>query len=116
MNDLRKGKDFGGIIMVDDSGEEHKYPFVLSPIEELPDDIYSNHVIVNHTPHEFNIYFNRITTPLSAEQIPKDKKIKMKTVAKIVIAPSLMEQLINTLKINLENFKKGIPADEPNSK
>lgn len=117
MNDNKKQeKDLGGIIFVDDFGKENKYPFVLTTINELPDDIYSNHVIVSNTPHEFTILFNIIQTPFSIDQIPKDKKIKIKTVAKIIIPKTLMEQLIKALQINLDNSKKGFLTDESHSK
>lgn len=109
MNEKNRKKldlGIGGITLVDKEGKEKNYPFALPPFDEMPKEIYSNHVIINHTQHEFNLFFSRMQTPITKNQFPEDGNLRLPIVAKIVIPPSLIESLIKALKDNFDKFKK----------
>jgi len=101
-----KPLDLGGFIFVDEYGNEEKIPFVLPELEKVPEGIYANHVVINHTPFEFNLLFGRMQSPMSKEQMPKNKKIEIPLVAKIILPPEIARQLRDILAANIENFEK----------
>ena len=68
--------------------------------EKEAEGIYSNLVLVSHSPHEFVIDFARLLPGLA----------KAKIASRIIIAPTHMAALIQTLKENLENYERTFGA------
>jgi hypothetical protein len=107
MNDKKKEKipfDIGGMIFINEKNEETQYQFVLPQYDEMPEEIYSNHIIVNHSPTEFNLFFTRINPPISKTHIPKENDIKLKVLSRINLPPKIIQGLIDALAKNLETF------------
>lgn len=63
--------------------------------------VYANFVSVTTGPHECNITFCQIE-PL---EVQKDS-IPARTVAKVAIPHSLVEEMVNAITTNFNNFKK----------
>lgn len=97
--------DIGGIIMVDDKGNEKRFPFEFPNYEDQPKEIYSNHVIINHTQTEFNLFFARINPIISQSQIPKGKGTKLDIVARITLPSQIISGLIKAFESNLKKFE-----------
>lgn len=87
------------------------------PIEwVVPDDLegeYATHVVVQHTGHEFNIFFFEAKQPLLAgsdeqkqEKLENISEIEAECVAKITVAASRFPSLVQVFQENLENFKQ----------
>ncbi len=84
-----------------------QYKLVLPPIEKMPPDIYSNHMVVSHGPHEFTLYFSRMEAPTSMHQLPQESDIiELPVYAKIIIPLTLMRSVIRALQQNLETCEK----------
>ena len=96
----------GGIIAVDDKGGERKIPYELPSYDEQPEAIYANHVIVSHTQSEFNLFFSRINPIVTNNQIPKGKTAKLDIVARIILPPKIMPDLIKAFESNLKKFEE----------
>lgn len=64
--------------------------------EKEAEGIYSNLVLVSHSPHEFVIDFARMLPGVP----------KAKVGARIIVAPSHMQALIQTLQDNLSRFER----------
>ena len=64
--------------------------------EKEADGIYSNLVLVSHSPHEFVLDFARMLPGLP----------KAKVAARIIVGPSHMLSLIQTLQDNLARYER----------
>jgi Protein of unknown function (DUF3467) len=64
--------------------------------EKEAEGVYSNLVLVSHSPHEFVIDFARLLPGVP----------KAKIASRVIVAPTHMAALINTLKENLENYER----------
>jgi hypothetical protein len=106
------GLGIGGIIFEDEKGKVVKMPFEVPLFEEMPKEVYANMAIVNHSKHEFNIYFSRVETPVTRNQIPKKDNYTLPIVAKIVVPPSLIENLIKALEKNYKTFLEDLNKPE----
>ncbi len=68
--------------------------------EKEAEGIYSNLVLVTHSPHEFVIDFARLLPGLP----------KAKIASRIIVTPSHMAALITTLRENLDNYERSFGA------
>lgn len=68
--------------------------------EKEAEGIYSNLVLVSHSPHEFVIDFARLLPGLP----------KAKIASRVILSPSHMPALIQTLRENLENYERTFGA------
>lgn len=64
--------------------------------EKEADGIYSNLVLVSHSPHEFVLDFARMLPGIP----------KAKVAARIIVGPSHMVSLIQTLQDNLARYER----------
>lgn len=64
--------------------------------EEAGQGVYSNFVIVSHSPSEFVLDFTRILPGLK----------KAKVYSRIILAPTHAKLLLRTLKDNIEKYEK----------
>ena len=76
--------------------------------EDLP-VIYANQLYISHGGEtEFHLLFGHLSPPLTVglteDELPD--MIKVKPVAKIVLAPKVMRGFVDALNINLEKFDK----------
>lgn len=81
----------------------------------VPDDLegkYATNVLVQHTRHEFVIYFFEVEQPLlSGPEKQREKKlesiseIEAECVAKITISASRFPEIVQTFQRNFEKFK-----------
>jgi len=99
------GSDIGGIVLIGEDGKEKKFPFELPEFESMPEELYSNHVIINHTNTEYNLFFTRINPVISKSHIPKGRSAKLDVVARIVLPPQVIEGLISALEKNYKDYK-----------
>lgn len=87
------------------------------PIEwVVPDDLegeYATHVVVQHTGHEFNIYFFEAKQPVLAgsedqkrEKLENISSIEAECVAQITVSASRFSDMVQVFQENLENFQK----------
>jgi hypothetical protein len=115
MDDKKKkdlGLGIGGVIFEDEKGEIVKMPFELPPFEDIPKEVYSNMAIVNHSKHEFTLYFSRVETPVTKNQIPKKGSYILPIVAKIVVPPSLIKSLFKALEKNYKTYLEDLNKPE----
>ena len=96
----------GGIIMVDDNGIEKRFPFELTNYEDQPREIYSNHVIINNSPTEYNLFFTRINPIISKNQAPSGKSAKLEVVARITLPPKIIPGIIKALENTYKKFEE----------
>jgi hypothetical protein len=68
--------------------------------EKEAEGIYSNLVLVSHSPHEFVIDFARLLPGLP----------KAKIASRIIVTPTHMSAIIQTLKDNLDNYERTFGA------
>jgi len=68
--------------------------------EKEAEGIYSNLVLVSHSPHEFVIDFARLLPGLP----------KAKIASRVIVTPTHMAAIIQTLKDNLENYERTFGA------
>jgi len=111
MNKNIKGKemlksDIGGFMVVDEKGKEKLLPFKLPNYEEQPKEIYSNHVIINHTPTEFNLFFTRINPIITKNQIPKGHSAKLEVVARITLPAQIIPGFLKAFETIFNQFKE----------
>ena len=91
----------------DDPGED---PNVTIPVENyLPEDaptLYSDGMVVVHTPNEFVISFLQTEFPLAVgkEELEKVKLLKRKCVAGIIMSPAQFEATAEALQTNLKKY------------
>lgn len=87
----------------EEKAEEIELEIKLRIPEELEEGRYSNYVNVGHSLHEFHIFFGQIRTP---KQPSGDKIAYADAVAHIIIAPTVMAEVIKALSKNYERYKK----------
>jgi hypothetical protein len=84
--------------MVDDKSPKN-------PVQVINDEsvkrVYANFVSVNTSPHECNITFCQIE-PLDIQK----NLVPARTVAKVAIPNSLVEETLNVIATNFQNLKK----------
>jgi hypothetical protein len=79
------------------------YPEVTE--EDKP--LYSNAILVNHTPWDFALHFCNVSTPIAPGVVPPaGLEIKAKKVAIINIPAPLVKGLINALQTNLARYEE----------
>jgi len=89
---------------------------VTVPIETyFPDDLqtkYSTHMAVQHTQHEFTIFFFEahpfpvVGTPKEIKETLEKMTISGECVARIVVAKDRMPDFVKALQKNLKNFNQ----------
>jgi len=73
-----------------------------------PEDktLYANVILVNHTPWDFALHFDRIVSPVNKPETEDDQvKIAATKVATIHIPITLVRGLIEALQTNLEHYE-----------
>lgn len=96
---------------------------VMLPIEwQHPEGIvsrYANNIVVQHTEHEFILSFFELKPPLLAGS-PEEQAAKLEAlgavqaecVARIIISPSRIQDLIEVLQRNYENYSARVRREE----
>lgn len=102
----KKNIGIGELRYQDENGKITTKTFVLPTLDKLPQDIYSNQVVIHHTHNEFTLLFLRVQPPIKESQFPEGESIETPVVAKIVMTPAIIELFINSLTENFEKFKK----------
>lgn len=93
---------------MEDTKEKVKLLKIVYPsLEEMPDDIYANNVRVSHNEYDFVLYFGKVDTPpiIEGEKFDKEE-VMAKVVARIRLAPKVIEGLLEALQKNIEAFKE----------
>ncbi len=101
------GSDIGGITFIDKDRSKKKFPFELPEFEFMPKELYANHIIINHTPTEYNLFFTRVNPIISKNHLPKGKYAKLDVIARITLPPQIVEGLITALQKNYDDYKSG---------
>ncbi len=88
----------------------------------IPDSLstkYATNMVVQHTEHEFIIFFFEAQPPLvigtpeeQKEALQKIKKVKAECVAKIVVAANRMPEFVNVFQTNLRQFNKKLKKEQ----
>ena len=90
----------------------------------IPDNVaggYATNLVVQHTPHEFIIYFFEARPPLILgsgealqQQFESINSVRADCIAKITISSTRMPEFLNVLNENFEVFKAnmGLEGDE----
>lgn len=81
---------------------------------EIPDDVqnrYANNVVVQHSQYEFTISFFEVRPPMlwgspeeKKELISNITSIPAQCVARIVVSPDKMPEIINALQDNFQKY------------
>lgn len=107
------------------SNSQEKEKGYSLPLEwVVPDDVeskFATNILVNHTNHEFKIYFFEAEQPLLSgseeerkEQLENISGIEAKCVAKIAVPASRFPSMVNALQENLDKFReKFVMEQEP---
>jgi len=96
---------------------------ILIPVEwHVPDDLashYATNLVVQHTEHEFNIFFYEIRPPLligSPEEVreglEKVELVRANCVAHIIVAPDRMPEFVQVLQTSLERYRSKLEEAE----
>ena len=95
---------------------------IAVPMEmSIPDSLstkYATNMVVQHTEHEFIIFFFEAQSPLvigtpeeQKEALQKIKKVKAECVAKIVVAANRMPEFVRAFQTNLKQFNKNFKRE-----
>jgi Protein of unknown function (DUF3467) len=100
--------------MADDE-KEFDERITLNIVHHFPDNVpltFADNVAVQHTPSEFTITFAQVRQPLVAKMSEYDKleNIRADVVARIVLTPSKLVELIQALQENLGIYKRRMQA------
>lgn len=74
--------------------------------EDMPEDLYSNSIVVVHGEDDFILYFAKIDPPLMINKEIQVDEIKAKIVARIRLTPTVAEKLKIALEQNINNYKE----------
>lgn len=90
------------------SNEKKEIRVIWDSDDGLP-ILYANNLYISHGGDtEFHLTFGQLIPPiifgLSEEELPQ--KVKVTPIARIVIAPDVMERFVNVMNENLEKYKK----------
>lgn len=98
-----------------------RIPITLEIPKDLP-ALYSNHFAVQHTDREFILYFFDVWLPLiiGAEEeiraeLEKVEALEARCLARIVIAPDKMKDIIEHLQDNFEKYQRRMAKKEGKS-
>lgn len=106
MEKENKKINVGEYILIDENNKERRWKFELPKLDSLPPDVYSNHVVINHNPNEFNFLFMRVNPLITENQYPVGEKMEIPVVAKIVMHPSAVRGFLDAFNKNWEIFEK----------
>lgn len=104
------------------NSEEDKKGFAF-PLEwVVPEDIdskFATNVVVQHTNHEFIIYFFEAEQPLLTgseeerkEQLENISEVEAKCIAKIAVPATRFPNMVKALQQNLEKFRNKFVMEE----
>ena len=92
-----------------------RVPIKFVGLEESP-LIFANHILVQHTEHEFIISFGQIQPPVildpTADEISKVKFVESKIAVRIVLPPTRVDEFLQILGQNYSNFLGQVGALE----
>jgi hypothetical protein len=88
--------------------DKDKIEITIQSTTEFPTyRIYSNHVEIMQSPHDFSLKFCDATPINNIEEVKKNKGIhKIPVVAEIAIPFQLVESLINALQTQYDKYKE----------
>lgn len=85
---------------------------ILPPNKDMPGG-YSNNMLVNHSEHEFNLYFYEVVPPIilgsteeKQEMIDELESIDALPVARVIVSAKKLKSIIRALQTNLEQYEK----------
>jgi len=80
---------------------------------------YATNMVVQHSEHEFMIFFFEVQPPLvlgtpqeQKETLQKIKKVKSECVAKIAVAANRMPEFVEVFQTNLKQFNKKFKKEQ----
>jgi len=93
------------------------------PIEwQVPSDLrseYATNVLVQHGEHEFFILFFQAQPPIILGELEEREKqlgsltaIPARCVAKVIVAPDRIEEILTLLKTQLETYRQNFRAEK----
>jgi hypothetical protein len=93
------------------------------PIDwQVPDDLrseYATNVLAQHGEHEIFLLFFQAQPPIIVgelaereEQLEALKGIPARCVAKVIISPDRLEEIIHLLQTQLEGYKRNFPTEK----
>ena len=91
---------------------------VIVGADEAP-QFYANHVEISHNIHEFEMIFGRLPSRLTTEEredVQATGSLEIETLLRIIIPPSLLQDLMNVLSTQRDKFKENVgplPGVEP---
>ena len=88
--------------------DKNKIEITLQPATDIPvSRLYSNHVEISQSPHDFTLKFCDATPIYSFKEFEKNKGIhKIPIVAEIAIPFHVMQPLIDALQKQFDQYKK----------
>lgn len=93
--------------MPNDQDHTHVSAKIIYP-EPTPEDkiLYANVILVNHTPWDFALHFDRLTTPIKRPESKEGQvEIEATKIATIHIPVTLVRGLIEALQTNLKGYE-----------
>lgn len=87
--------------------EETKLLKLVYPTtEDMPEDLYSNHIIITRGEDDVILYFGKFDPPMMLAEIKETDEIKVKVVARIRLTAGVANKLKDTLDKVLKGVKK----------
>jgi hypothetical protein len=100
-----------------EENEEKEFDEAISIniVHYFPEDVrltFSDNIAVQHTPSEFTITFAQVKQPIVAKlsEFEKIKEIEAEVVARIVLTPPKMVELIKSLQENWAIYQRRMKA------
>jgi hypothetical protein len=75
-------------------------------LTEADTPLYSNAILVNHTPWDFALHFSQIITPIRPPKTDGPLEIVGKKIAVISVPVTLVRGLITALQTNLDKYEQ----------